>query len=328
MAFAVDAQDAQRMLLVLTNAEQRVLETRDAGATWRSLGPGLTPERTRNIFGAPGAWWAGLNTGGLMLYDEKSAKWVKAGTLAPPAKTVTAAARAKKAAPAAPPRPFAYVVNDLAFAPGLWLAATQQGLAVSRDSGVKWTEVSATDSKGPALSAQLSSDAKSWTVLTARGILQSADAGASWSRIDLPVPAEQVTRVHASSDGSLALVTRWGLFLRSAARAEWRQAVLPDIRIESLAVLGETLLVSTETRGLFASQNGGKTWTAVDSPAAVKFPFLYGAADHQSFVAASATESLHIVGLRSLRAAIDATAAAGKRPPAPAQQARASQKEQ
>jgi photosystem II stability/assembly factor-like uncharacterized protein len=305
MAFAADPERTERMLLVLTNAQDRVLATRDAGRTWTPIGQGFEAERVRRVLGAPGSWWASLSTGGLITYDEKTSKWVKAGLLEAPKTAPPAKSKAKKAAAAAPkPRPFTYMVNDLAFTRGLWLAATPQGIMASRDRGTNWFEFSASELKNTSVhSLRVSSDGKRLTVFALRGVFVSEDAGQTWSRRDLPVPAERVVSVSDLDDGTHVLVTRWGLFLMQNPQDGWRQAQLPDIHIEDAAVLGDTLLVSTHSRGLFASTDRGTTWEPVAAPVAeVRVPFLGARHATGGFVAASSTESLHGIRIESLRA--------------------------
>ncbi len=317
MAFASDPERPERMLLVLTNAQERVLTTRDGGQTWTSIGAGFEPERMRHVFGAPGSWWASMNSGGLMTYDEKTGKWTRAGLLmpakaaAPAVRTPATRSPAKKAAPpakAAPapqPRPLQLVVNDMAFGRDLWLAGTSQGILGSRDRGATWSEFSMAELKNVSVqSLRLSKDGKRMGAFTSRGIFVSPDLGQTWARADLPVPAEQITSLQELDDLTLVLVTRWGLFIKPHLAEAWRQAPLPDVHIHDAAVVGDTLLVSTHSRGLFTSTDRGNTWAAVETPvAAAYFPFLRPHMGDRGFVAASATESLHVIRVEGLRAA-------------------------
>jgi photosystem II stability/assembly factor-like uncharacterized protein len=306
MAFAVDSERSERMLLVLTNAQDRVINSRDGGQSWTSIGVGLRPESVLRVYGAPGGWWASMYSGGLMNYDEKTGKWIQAGMMAAP-KTAPAARPAKKAAPAAAPKPrrMQFVVNDLSFQKDFWIAATSQGILTSRDRGATWAELSAAGMAGiPVQSVRVSSDGIRWAAFSPRGMYLSSDAGHSWNRMELPVPANQFNDLHSLDDGTLFVVSKWGLFVLRDANEGWRQAQIPDIHIEDAAVMGDTLLVSTHSRGLFVSTDRAKTWVPVEGPVSdVRFPFLRARATAGSFIAASATESLHVIRLDSLRTA-------------------------
>src|SRR5256885_15627469 len=85
-----------------------------------------------------------LNKGGLMKYEETSAKWVRAGLVvvdsAAPAssKSKKGAVAHRSTASSKAPQLLSAQINDLAFTSSGWFAATSVGVLVSRDRGTSW----------------------------------------------------------------------------------------------------------------------------------------------------------------------------------------------
>ena len=92
---AMDKENADRALAVLTFDTDAFLATKDGGTTWSPLGPGLKRTDLRHVYAAPTGWWASLSTGGWMKYEETARKWVKAGLYVPDAIVAPAAASTK-----------------------------------------------------------------------------------------------------------------------------------------------------------------------------------------------------------------------------------------
>ena len=76
---AMDRDRPERELVVLAFDTDAFLATKDGGATWAPLGPGLKRADIKHVYASPSGWWASLNKGGLMKYEETGAKWVRAG---------------------------------------------------------------------------------------------------------------------------------------------------------------------------------------------------------------------------------------------------------
>src|SRR5258708_26268334 len=76
---AVDRERPERELVVLASDINAFLATKDGGSTWAPLGPGLKRTDLKHVYASPTGWWASLNKGGLMKYEETGAKWVRAG---------------------------------------------------------------------------------------------------------------------------------------------------------------------------------------------------------------------------------------------------------
>lgn len=71
MALALDRERPER---VLANAPEPVLATEDGGHNWAPLGSGLSTRGLRRVYASPDGWWAALDSGGLMRYDEQTGR--------------------------------------------------------------------------------------------------------------------------------------------------------------------------------------------------------------------------------------------------------------
>src|ERR1700686_795310 len=136
---AMDRDRPERELVVLTFDTNAFLATKDGGNTWAPLGPGLKRTDLKHVYAAPSGWWASLNKGGLMKYEETGAKWVRAGLFstdsASPASSRSKKATAAKRSSASSKAPLllASQINDLTFTSTGWYAATSAGVLGSRD---------------------------------------------------------------------------------------------------------------------------------------------------------------------------------------------------
>src|SRR5262249_58945038 len=104
---AMDREHPERALVVLTFDTDAFLATKDGGRTWSTLGTGLKRTDLKHVYAAPTGWWASVNAGGLMKYDETKGKWVKAGLLVANATPVATPARSRKGAAATATHPVA-----------------------------------------------------------------------------------------------------------------------------------------------------------------------------------------------------------------------------
>lgn len=308
--FAMDREHPQRMLVVLTNAAEAVRATDDGGRTWRTLGPGLKPELTHHVYAAPGApaaagkaatsteWWASLERGGLLRYDNKTGKWLSAGLMGSPATPAPKPAKGKKAPATRSTGAAAFKarVFDLEFTATAWYAATDRGLHVSRDRGNTWAALAVGGSKNAqAFSVRVAPEGQI-SVLTAESLSLSADAGKTWQRRNLPGGARGDLRLEQAG-GTLMLASENGLYLTHDNGEIWQQADIPGRRIEGFVAVEETLLVSTE-RGLHISHDGGRKWSRVpDEEAQGRFPYLHRIGETETVLAASSTEGLQTVSL-------------------------------
>jgi photosystem II stability/assembly factor-like uncharacterized protein len=298
---AMDREHPERTLVVLTFDNNAFLATKDGGATWTTLGPGLKRTELRHVYAAPTGWWASLNNGGLMKYEDAQRKWVKAGLLVADSSAAAPAARTKKTAarkPAPKSRALAakllpYQVNDLAFAGTNWFAATTGGLLVSHDKGATW-KVAGGESlvKQAAQSLEATVDGSQIWAISGHNLLYSSNGGAHWEARNIPFATAGNLRIYHVNDANLFITTNMGLYLSHDAGRNWSREEVRDLQFQAVAGSGKALLVALQKRGLLASFDAGKSWQRVNDPLADGFFPVLQAQNNGSVVAASATEGI------------------------------------
>jgi photosystem II stability/assembly factor-like uncharacterized protein len=294
---AMDRERPDRELVVLTFDANAFLATKDGGTTWASLGPGLKRTDLKHVYASPSGWWASLNKGGLMKYEETGAKWVRAGLFAGDSVSSTSpqskGVAAKRPATSKAPQLLAFQVNDLTFTTGAWYAATSAGVLVSRDRGTAWGPAGKDEFiEQPAQSMDASADGSHVWAIAQHNLLYSADAGAHWDAKELEFASAGNLRVHRLDDSNLLITSNSGLYVSKDAGREWNRADIRDLQFQDAAGYGNALVVSLQRHGLLASFDGGKSWQRVNSPLAEGyFPVVRTRRDG-AVIAASATEGL------------------------------------
>jgi photosystem II stability/assembly factor-like uncharacterized protein len=305
VSFAAHPEDSRRMLVVLTNSAVPVLATADAGTTWTPLGPGLRVEQLRRVYGTPDGWWAALERGGLLHYDEKKRAWARTGKVkmqvTPKPAAKAAKSRRVKPAPAEQLREMFEVVHDMTFASGQLFIATPRGLLVSRDHGVTWSDFSGALS-GPAAARSLlaGADGSEFWAVSLHEFARSADSGKTWERHPLPIDGLKDARLHRPDETTFVISSNRGLFVSRDGGKQWTHAGLPEVLVADFAAVDGTFLASSQRGGLFASSDGGKRWTRIEgSGTQAQFLFLKEMPKTGAIVAASATEGLNTIEVRA-----------------------------
>jgi photosystem II stability/assembly factor-like uncharacterized protein len=305
---AMDKENAQRALVVLTFDTNAFLVTKDGGSSWAPLGPGLKRTDLRHVYAAPTGWWASLTTGGWMKYDETMNKWVKAGLFVPdpvatPAAT-PASAKSKTGTKSAATRPApraktpipqlsAFLVNDMAFGSDAWYAATAGGVLVSKDAGKTWKSAAKDEFvKQPAQSLEISADGAQVWAVSQKNLLYTADNGATWSAKELSFAAAGNLKLHRLDDANLYLTSNMGLYASHDAGRNWNRADVRELQFQDVASNGNTMVVSLQKHGLLASFDSGKSWQRMNDPLADSYFPVVRLRRNGGLVAASATEGL------------------------------------
>ncbi len=275
---AMDREHPERALVVLMFDNDAFLATRDGGASWTTLGPGLKRTDLRHVYAAPTGWWAALTAGGWMKYDEVTKKWERAGMFEgdPVVTTVSTTSKTKKGTTvagkktvtkAAKPVLSAYMVNDMAFSNEAWFAATSGGVLVSKDKGTTWKTVSSDPlTRKIAQSVEVSTDENQIWALAEGNLLFSSDHGTTWEAKELSFAAAGGLKLHRVDDSSLFITTNMGLYTSHDAGRNWSRADVHELSFQSVAGNGTALVVSLHKQGLLASYDGGKTWARLDDP--------------------------------------------------------------
>ncbi|HKF26529.1 MAG TPA: YCF48-related protein, partial [Candidatus Acidoferrum sp.] len=300
----------------LTFDTDAFLATKNGGAGWTTLGPGLKRTDLRHVYAMPTGWWASLNNGGLMKYDETLNKWVKAGLFTPETATAAVAqtTKGKKTAAARKPLPkkavpqqLAFQVHELTYGGSKWFAATTGGVLVSTDKGATW-KLAAPETlvKSPAQSLEASNDGSQVWAVSQKNLLYSADGGAHWEAKELSFASAGNLRLRRMDDDNLFITTNMGLYISRDAGRNWNRADLRDLQFQDAAGAGSARLVALQRRGLVASFDNGKTWQRVSDPLAEGYFPLVRANNSGSLLAVSATEGLFTLeaGSRSASEAV------------------------
>ncbi len=318
VALALDRERPGRVLVVLTNAPEPILATDDGGRVWAPLGPGLKTQGLRRVYASPDGWWAGLEGGGLMRYDERQNAWVRAG-MAVGETTGRAQVERSDRRPRSPkpvpqskgPRPLKHLVNDMAFSLETWFAATETGLLTSADHGATWSIFPVGPMTTlPVRSLRCSADGRHIWVVSLRGLVFSHDGGKTWSWHDLPLEAGGALRLDVAPEANygqtLVAAARNGLYISRDAGQRWQQAAsgLPEAPIQDLALVGSVFLASMQTGGLYISSDSGRTWARIEGTQAEGyFPVVTMRGAASTIFAASSTEGLYAVELTTGAAA-------------------------
>jgi photosystem II stability/assembly factor-like uncharacterized protein len=293
---AIDRERPGRMLVVLTNSAEPILSTQDGGNTWVPLGPGLKTHLLRHVYAAPDTWWAALEGGGLLRYEPSGNTWVKAGQVSAPApiKATPASKRGTPRNAARTAQALQQVVNDMAFARGVWLAATEGGLLASRDRGATWSPFPpGAAAKQPVHSVRVSDDGSQIWALSPRSLLTSTDGGKAWTSQELSFETRGRLRLYQLDDHTLLVSSRNALYVSGDAGKTWQPSNLPEPWIQDLAVSGNVLLICTK-KGLHASFDHGRSWERLDGLLGeASFPVLGTGSAASVALAGSSTEGLY-----------------------------------
>ena len=312
---AIDREHPDRALVVLTFDTNAFLATKDGGANWTTLGPGLKRAELRHVYAMPNGWWATLSNGGLMKYEEPTGKWVKAGLYTPEVAAPAAAttkSKSKKAAPAKTPvkktvpQLLAFQVSELTYGGSKWFAATTGGVLISTDKGTTWKPASDPLAKQPAQSLEVSGDGAQIWVVSQKNLLYSEDGGAHWDAKELAFASAGNLRIRRMDDQNLFITSNMGLYLSRDAGRNWSRADIRDLQFQDAAGAGNARLVALQRRGLVASFDGGKTWQKVNDPLAEGYFPLVRANSSGALLAVSATEGVFTLeaGARSASEAV------------------------
>ncbi len=298
---ALDRDHPERALVVLTFDNDAFLATKDGGSSWSTLGPGLKRTDLHKVYAAPTGWWAALNNGGWMKYDDGTHKWVRAGLYVPDTTPVVAAKTTKgkksplvKAAPKqAAPQMATFQVNGMAFGNDAWYAATAGGALISKDHGATWKSASKDPlTRRPAQSVEVASDGKQIWAIVERNLIYSSDDGQNWDAKELAFATAGNLKLNRVDDSTLFITSNMGLYGSRDAGRTWNRADVRELSFQSVAGTDKALVVSMQKQGLLASFDGGKSWQHMDDALSQGyFPVIRTRRDG-SLVAVSATEGM------------------------------------
>ena len=222
-ALLVDRGDPSRVFAGVVNDKTYggVFVSDDGGMRWKHIADGLDG---RDVFvlseSADGAVLAGTNSGIFVLDgDTWKPKNSIANIIATPdpqmirGKRVVVEKKVK-----APPRELGTRVYGLDLSGDTWLASTAGGLYTSKDQGETWQG-------GPTVGAvDYLSVAAHGSIMAAShpsGLILSNDAGQTWWPIGVPTVLTRIQRVAFSSDGTLWVGAREGVYFTRDKGKTW-----------------------------------------------------------------------------------------------------------
>jgi len=228
-ALLVDRANPARLIAGVVNDKTYggVFVSSDSGAQWQQAGEGLDG---RDVFAlaqaADGALLAGTNHGIFALAasapDDKPS-WQPRNTIANTVMKTATEVHYKKRVNIekevqAPVIQLESRVNALDASGDVWVAATYYGLLTSKDQGATWQG-------GPVMGSgeYLSATVHGAVMAAARadGVVLSRDSGSSWFPMQIPTMLTRIHRVAFSSDGTLWLGAREGVYFTHDLGKTW-----------------------------------------------------------------------------------------------------------
>ena len=238
-ALIVDAKNTQRLYAGVVNdkAYGGAFISTNGGAAWKQIAAGLDG---RDVFvlaqAADGTLLAGTNSGIFALAPDASS-WQPRGTIANTlVKTATENIKGthvhieKRVKDQL--RQMDGRVYSIDLSGDVWLAATTGGIYTSHDQGATWQG-------GPVLgvAGYLSVTARGSLMAAARpdGVVLSKDGGQTWWPMQIPTVLTRIHRVAFSSDGTLWLGAREGVYFTRNKGKTWMWAQrVPIVDIDDL----------------------------------------------------------------------------------------------
>jgi len=272
-ALLVDKSSPERIFAGVVNDKNfgGVFASVDGGAAWKQIADGLDGLDVYALAqAADGTVMAGTNHGIFALDAEKSV-WtpknliantlVKTATETHYGKRINVEKRVKDTV-----RELESRVNALDLGGVAWMAATTGGIYSSRDQGTSWQG-------GPVMGVgdYLSVASHDALVVAARsnGVVYSTDTGLSWMPLHIPTMLTRIHRVAFSSDGTLWLGAREGVYFTRDRGKTWlwiERLPFRDVDDIYYDVAMDRVLVSSRSGGqIYMIDPKNLTWKWAES---------------------------------------------------------------
>jgi photosystem II stability/assembly factor-like uncharacterized protein len=276
---AGDPRQSEHLLILVRTGGAKLMESRDAGATWAPMPltksgtekeNELKAETVERVYGSPWGWLIRLRSGQLWLWNVEAAAWREWKLrLAQGPKSISKGASVSKKPTA--PTTLQVRADSLQFAGGDLLVITSEGLVRCRPGGSCLRLKAFTNARG-ARAVWVSANGQVLAVIDDWKLGRSGDGGltAVWS--DLPVPSAAVIWIDTATTAegsSLFLGTNQGLFESKDAGGHWehRESGLPAGQLGNLLKASTLWMATLREGGMYASRDAGKTWERVDHDA-------------------------------------------------------------
>ena len=265
-AIVEDQKDRNKIYAGVVNDREwgGVFYTEDAGQHWVQRSTGLDG---RDVFALKqagnGALVAGTNKG-LFLLERNATTWRPINVVETEKTRMVRPQGAKKAMPVKTRTRSVLEakVTDVEIYGERWIAATTQGLYISKDQGKIWMG-------GPVQGQQdfvaVRASAGTIAAVTRTALVLSQDSGSSWAQHSLASKVTAIRGVALTPDAQILVASREGAFHSADGGATWEHVLtgLPDKDITSISWdgSGRRLLATTYQTGvIFESVDGGRTW--------------------------------------------------------------------
>jgi len=172
----------------------------------------------------------------------------------------------KPQSPSVPTRELNSRVYALNVSGSVWLAATEEGLFTSRDHAASWQG-------GPVAGfSDFKSIAVRGNVLAAaneKSLFLSSDGGGNWSAISLPAVLTSIRRIVFSSNGTLWLGAREGVFFSSTQGQSWLAlSRLPFNGVDDVfydGIMNRVLISSRDSQQVYVIDPEKLAWQSWDT---------------------------------------------------------------
>jgi photosystem II stability/assembly factor-like uncharacterized protein len=152
-------------------------------------------------------------------------------------------------------------VNALDLSGDVWLAATNIGLLTSRDQGASW-QGGMVEGSGDYMSAAV--NGSTMVAALSDGAVLSIDAGATWAPMQVPASLTRIHRIAFSSDGTLWLGGREGVYFTPDLGKKWLWLErMPFRDVDDLSYdpgLGKVLVSSRASDWIYSIDPKTLTW--------------------------------------------------------------------
>ena len=172
---------------------------------------------------------------------------------------------AKKKEPVEVPIPIAIAprVRSIQITDKAWYAATNEGLFISVDGGKKWYGTPV-EGESDFVAANDYPDG-TMTLASIKRAFLSRDGGRTWSEVTVPTYVTGIYNFTMTPDSSLWLGTREGAIRSTDGGKDWAHVMsgLPPsyvLGVKYDAKAQRLLATAMNSRGVFESVDGGKTW--------------------------------------------------------------------